>query len=464
MTMEFDLNGKRHTVADTPQLLIDWLRTAQQQTGTKAACREGDCGSCQVLVKEPGLDHHFRAQPGCLIRVQDLHQCQVLTIEGLLRPDAKPHPLVMLFTEEGAGQCGFCSPALIMASLNWLLHGPALTPEEGEAWLNGNLCRCTGYMGQRRAIVQIASRWATALLASTDRQTTLIALDLLPPYAAIPPCWHSTRPTISEETPEVSIVLGGGTDLYLERPLNQLTQAVPCSSGKLQPPFKEHNGEIWLNAQWPIQALADALLAQKQLPFFSRFNFLFASLPVRNRATLGGNLAHASPIGDAMTLMMALNATLHTNRRSIPVQHLITGFKQTCLAAGELIEWIALPPEVGVSYIHFDKVSRRSTTDIAALNCAGCWHVENSRVTRVRLVIGGASPCPLRLPELEKQFIGLPPDALCPDPTPWLKAALSPRTDHRGSESYRFLLAKQLILAQWDALKQLTSAGSEVTP
>ena len=154
MSVRFFLNGQPQNIPEKQYLLIDYLRYQLNLTGTKAACREGDCGSCQVLVCEPVDEQEkgscipdYRSQTSCLLRLQDLKNHHVITIEGLKvgfesGGTKALNPMQKILADSGASQCGFCSPGLVIGILNWLLNGPKLTVEEGEAWINGNLCRC----------------------------------------------------------------------------------------------------------------------------------------------------------------------------------------------------------------------------------------------------------------------------------------------------------------------------------
>ncbi|GEM_PF-93540 len=463
----FWLNGEVQIIPDKPWLLIDYLRDHLHLTGTKAACREGDCGSCQVLLSDHSQADvlRYRAQTSCLSRVQDIENHHLITIEGLRNYSTNSlSQLQKILADNGASQCGFCSPGLTMGALNWLLNGKALTIEEGEHWINGNLCRCTGYMGQRRAIAEIVSVYAEALMASRDRLQTLIDLELFPQF--------STMPLLLEASNKI---LGGGTDRYLHQPVSMWAKNEVCKTDNDELVFKETQNSLILNACVPIQQIAEALEVAGKFSAFKKFNHLFASLPVRNQATLGGNLANASPIGDGITFLMALDATVCTNLQSVSINDFFIGFKQTVLKPGEIIQWVEIPlsqidscegtPKVHVT---FDKVSRRGTTDIAVVNCAASWQLENGIVKRALLVVGGASPIPVRLPTIEKAMVGLcindinnSAEKISHYLNQSLQEYLSPISDQRGSANYRRLLANQLVLAQWHNLAELHGGNSD---
>ena len=140
--MKLTLNGQQVAAqADPGTRLLDWLREAQGLVGTKWACEIGRCGACTVLVDG-------QPQAACLTMLWQVEGRAVTTIEGL--PD--DNPVARAFAEAGAFQCGYCAPGMILSTTALLAANPAPTPEEAEAALAGNICRCSGYAGVRRAL------------------------------------------------------------------------------------------------------------------------------------------------------------------------------------------------------------------------------------------------------------------------------------------------------------------------
>ena len=138
MIITFTLNGKETTLDVEPdRRVVDILREDFGLTGTKESCGTGECGACTILVDG-------RNRLSCLMLAAQLQDRTIGTIEGLA-PDDRPHPLQKAFVEQGAVQCGFCSPGMILSSTVLLQQNPAPTREEIRDGLSGNLCRCTGY-------------------------------------------------------------------------------------------------------------------------------------------------------------------------------------------------------------------------------------------------------------------------------------------------------------------------------
>ena len=132
------------------------LREKFGLTGTKTACGEGECGACTILLDG-------RAVNSCLIPAARLDGTDVVTIEGLEGPDGSLHPVQRAFVDVGAVQCGYCTPGMIMRTVAFLDENPDPTDEEIGRSIEGNLCRCTGYVKIHEAI-----RNAARALAEVD--------------------------------------------------------------------------------------------------------------------------------------------------------------------------------------------------------------------------------------------------------------------------------------------------------
>ena len=138
MTLELTINGTARTLAVNPgEVALDTLRQAGYAS-VKRGCDEGDCGSCSILVDG-------QLMRACLLYAGQLHGREVTTVEGLGTARA-PHPIQRSFVETGAVQCGYCTPGMILATHALLAEHPDPTEEEIRQGLDGNLCRCTGYV------------------------------------------------------------------------------------------------------------------------------------------------------------------------------------------------------------------------------------------------------------------------------------------------------------------------------
>ena len=139
VTISFKLNGKDYTLTvPTNTTLLQIIRDKVKLTGTKRGCAKGECGACTVIFTGKIVD-------SCLVLAPKVDGAEITTVEGIGTFD-NPHPIQKAFVEEGAVQCGFCTPGFVVSSYALLSKMPKPTEEEIREGLSGNLCRCTGYI------------------------------------------------------------------------------------------------------------------------------------------------------------------------------------------------------------------------------------------------------------------------------------------------------------------------------
>jgi carbon-monoxide dehydrogenase small subunit len=151
MKIEITVNGAKRVFDIEPQtLLLNLLRDEMDLTGTKYGCGIGECGACTVLLDGDAV-------LACMVLAVDADDRRVDTIEGLAE-GGKLHPIQEAYLDEGAVQCGFCTPGFIMATKALLDENPEPTEQEIREYLNGNICRCTGYVSIVKAVQTAAAR------------------------------------------------------------------------------------------------------------------------------------------------------------------------------------------------------------------------------------------------------------------------------------------------------------------
>jgi xanthine dehydrogenase small subunit len=455
MGVRFVLNGKAVTAAgvDAHVSLLQWLR-AQGLCGTKEGCAEGECGACAValLESEPGEQgSHFESVNSCLLPLATLEGREVVSVEGIAEADGTLHPVQAAMVAAGGSQCGYCTPGFVV-SLFCEYYRPGRTGFDPES-ISGNLCRCTGYRpiadvarampqpseGDAR-LVQLRTR-RDALASSqagSDAERFLRPSNLAQAFAAF-----AAHPG--------ALPIAGGTDLMVYA--NQRHQRWPVlvsleALSELQE-LSVTDDEVVLGAGVSLARIerelhvAGASLLQQLLP-------LFSSRLIRNRATLGGNLGTASPIGDAAPALLALGAQLELvserGTRNLPLTEFFVGYRKTVLQPGELIRAVRLRRPMP-DFQRFYKVSKRVLDDISTVAGAFALTLDaHGNVARFGVGFGGVAAFPLAAPSLERLALG----------QAWNQETLSlllaeaatlgtPQSDLRGSADYRRAMLGKLL-------------------
>lgn len=436
-------------------VLLDYLRLQRRMTGTRFACGEGDCGSCLVLLgelKPQGLV--YRPVNACLLPLGSLVNCHIVTVEGLNTDQLNPIQQVLI--DAGAVQCGFCMPGLVLALTAFFLNASELNNTEMLDAVAGNLCRCSGYMGIKRAISQLSSDYGFDGCDQTERLAQLVKWRILPDYFLTLEDRLSVLATIVETKAEDQAVLvAGGSDLWvqqaealLNKPLSFLKQD-PALSG-----IKVSGQRVTIGAATIIEELRKhPLMASLSSTISNDFKMICAN-SIRQQATVGGNLVNASPIGDLSIFFLALNATIQLTdkqqSRQLTLRDFFKAYKQVELNANERLTAISFDLPKTTQCFSFEKVSKRRYLDIASVNSALQIQMDGDCIDRVHLSAGGVAAYPMYLTETCAYLQG---QTLKPET---LKKALAisqgeidPISDIRGSADYKRLLLRQLIIAHF---------------
>ncbi len=463
----FILNERPVRTDERPGLtLLEFVRDVSCLSGTKDACREGECGACTVLVGSPRADGAvaYKACASCLLPLGAVDGCHVVTVEGL---GGDPLTLVQrLIVEHSASQCGFCTPGIVLSLTGFALGSPSLSYEDALNALDGNICRCTGYASIRNAARALCEALAGAARHPGQRLEVLLATGVVPAYfRGIPARLAELKAAPATPCGRNAIAVAGGTDLLVQRP-EQLRDSELCFLSKRRDLdyIREDKGFLRVGGAVTIEDFRNSEAVRRAFPRLADDLLLHSSAILRNKATLAGNVVNASPIGDASIILLALGASLtitgeNGKKREVPLDKFYLGYKKTDLACGELVSEISIPlPPAGARY-HFEKVSNRTILDIAAVNSALLLVTgPDGAVTSLRVSAGGVGPVPMLLPGPEK-FHGRKPDtALFNDLSKAALAAAKPIDDIRGSAEYKRLLLGQLMLAHGLALATVEAA------
>lgn len=481
------LNGEDVRVAGVAPTttLLEWLRTTGR-TGSKRGCDEGDCGACTVALVERDADGRptFRAINSCIALLPMFAGREIWTVEGLARGD-ELHPVQKAMVDHYGSQCGYCTPGFVMSMFEGFYRRNCREPEQINDQLCGNLCRCTGYRPIRdAALAAIAAKDGAQPMARTrtselpNATADAFALRLQRPVGEVAALDYSNglerffRPVSLAELfrlraahPDARLV-AGATEIGVELnkkgkrfPALISTEAVP----ELTQLTRERDGSWRIGAAATFTAIEEKVAPE--YPPVARMVRLFASRQIRNRATLGGNLANASPIGDSAPVFLSLDASVvlasPTGERSVLLEHFFTGYRQTAMRADEIIKEIVVPPFTPAGGLTrragFDKASHRIELDISIVAAAFCLDTDAGGIVRkARLAYGGVAERTRRALKAEAVLAGRTLADAGADVIAALREEFSPIDDVRSSAEYR----RGLVVSLWE--KFVSGEQSEV--
>ena len=458
--IRFTLNGEGVTARDfDPHVtLLAWLRE-RGLTGTKEGCAEGECGACAVVLVRPRHDGRTVFYPvnACLLLLGSCADQEILTVEGVR--DRQLHPVQEAMVRLGGSQCGYCTPGFVMSLFAEHYRPERATEGFDEESIAGNLCRCTGYRPIREAgksLPRVAPGDAHADRLSLPAP---VLRSLSYEHKFYRPSSLAEALAIRTADPELTIVCGG-TDLVVEA--NQRHRRFPgllsLELVKEMLRIDETEGAITIGASVPLSEVEARL--RTKVPIFGQLLSLFSSRLIRNRATLGGNLCTASPIGDSPPVLLALRAEVvlasARGERVVPLDDFFTGYRQTALAKDELMVAVRVPLPVA-PIARFYKVSKRHHDDISSVAAGFALDIRKAKVHSARLAYGGVAATPARATEAEAHLIGKPwSEATMKSTLPLLARAFAPMTDQRASAEYRAAMVPRLFEKLW------IDTGSEV--
>jgi len=434
----FTVNGewvKRRVAPE--QRLLDLLRDDLRLTGSKEGCGKGECGACSVLVNGDLVD-------SCLMMAFQVDGATVETIEALA-PGDRLDPVQEAFIAEGGVQCGICIPGMVMAARALLDRIPRPTPEEIRLGLAGNLCRCTGY---------------TKIFAAVESATHEVSpIRKREPAAPVAP--RAIRPRSLEVALEVLAQsrgelrpVAGGTDLLVQAAdrgargragLFDLT-AVPELRG-----IEDRGDEIWIGAGTTHSELMSSELLAEFLPSLPQACSVIGGPQIRNRGTLGGNLANGSPAADAVPPLFAADAVVElisvADRRDVPVERFYSGYRKSALADDELILGVRFKKRLGVRG-SFLRLGQREAQAISKVSVALGVRLTVEGVEWVRISLGSVGPTVVRATGAEQALLegghaGLESAQQA------VREAIQPIDDLRSTAEYRREMAAVLLGRAW---------------
>ena len=508
--LQFLLNGRPVSLENVSPntTLLEFLR-ANGLTGSKEGCAEGDCGACSVAILERDAEGKptYRAVNSCLMPVCLVAGREVVSVEGV-GCAGRLHPVQQKMVECLGSQCGYCTPGFICSMFEGYYRDDLHTQDDLDDQLSGNLCRCTGYRPIREAAIEaFAQRNAKNGEDAFAERLKSVDVTLA---AARHECGNEKffRPAslaglleLVQEHPEARLI-AGATELGLE--ITKRYKKFPClisveAVSELKE-IKSTNTEWHIGAAVTLTEIEDKLA--NEFPALGDMLRVFGSRQIRNRATMGGNIVTASPIGDSAPVLLALDARvvlvgqasslsqsekakLETGKmpvlreRTLPVSEFFVAYRKTALQPGEVLKTIVIPRVVAQSgttrRTAWFKVSKRREMDIST--AAGCFTIERDRqnvVRHARLAFGGVAAMPARAHKTEAALVGRTWSAeTVEEVLPILRAEFAPISDVRGTAAYRAGIIEDLLkkfFANWEqnaaeaAESPLLFAGTGLKP
>ena len=454
--------------ASPTQTVLQHLREDLHCTGTKEGCAEGDCGACTVVIGS--LENgalQMKAVNSCIQLVPTLDGKALFTVEDLQLADGTLHPVQQAMVECHGSQCGFCTPGFVMSLWGMYLKQEGTRPTRCQVddALSGNLCRCTGY----RPIIDAAMRMGDLPSVSFDREALASQLaslrrDSAATYSVGGQVFHAPR-TIDELVQlradhPAALLLAGSTDvgLWVTKQMRELGDIIYLGHIDALKTISDNAGMIEIGAGATLEEAYKALCRHYPNELSEMWQ-RFASLPIRNAGTLGGNVANGSPIGDSMPWLIAAGTQLvlrgPDGERVMPLEDFYLGYQQKDLRAGEFVQALRVPmPRDGVRLRTY-KLAKRFDQDISAVCAAFALTFDGDVVTDARIAFGGMAATPKRATAAEDTVRG----------QQWTEATVSaamaamandykPLSDMRASGGYRMKAAQNLLKRYWFETRQ----------
>jgi xanthine dehydrogenase small subunit len=465
--LRFYYRGAVQTVANASptRTLLQHLREDLHCTGTKEGCAEGDCGACTVVIgdlKDGKVE--LKTVNSCIQFLPTLDGKAVFTVEDLKQPDGALHPVQQAMVECHGSQCGFCTPGFVMSlwSLYLKQEGNSQPPgrKEIDDALSGNLCRCTGY----RPIIDAAKRMCELPKVTLGRDALLKPLlDLqrsdMFTYTASGQSFYAPRTLaqlaeVRAANPDACI-LAGSTDvgLWVTKQMRDLNDIIYLGQVAELKTIGTDGGLLEIGAGVSLNDAYQAICGHYPDELSEMWQ-RFASLPIRNAGTLGGNVANGSPIGDSMPWLIALGAHIvlysSAGERTMPLDDFYLGYQKKDLRAGEFVKAVRVPlPQPDLKFRTY-KLAKRFDQDISAVCAAFAFRLDGKTIRDARIAFGGMAATPKRAVATEAALNGQAwSESTLEAAMHALTQDFTPLSDMRASSAYRMKTAQNLLRRFW---------------
>ncbi len=465
--IKFVLNDKIQEIhnPDPNETILNYIRLRLKKTGTKEGCAEGGCGACTIVIGElKKNDIIYKAVNSCIAFTPSLEGKQLLVVEDLISKNGSLHPVQTAMVNYHGSQCGFCTPGFVMSLFSMYKNNNSYNEKTIEESLSGNLCRCTGY----RPIIDAAKSLNNSKsdqFEKNKRKTISLLKKIRPKSISIKnqnkkyfaPKTINELKKIIRKYPNLDF-LSGGTDMSLivTKQKKDLDNIVYLSSINELNYIKENYKYIEVGATTSLRQFE--LFIKK---YYSDFNIIlkrYGSVQIRNVATMAGNIATASPIGDSLPLLLSLDASIvieSFNKKTIlPLENFFIGYRKTKLKKGQFISSIRIPilkKNIFKAY----KISKRIDDDISSVCASFNLAIVNKKIKSIKIAYGGMAAIPKRAIYCEKVLLNSNfSENVILKAQKSLEKDFQPINDMRASKDYRMEIAKNLLIKCFSEIKQ----------
>jgi xanthine dehydrogenase small subunit len=454
--------------------VLNYLRSFAGHKGVKEGCAEGDCGACTVVVA--GLDGRgglaYKSLDSCLLFLPAIHGKQLITVENLAIKNGKEiklHPVQEAMVKKDGSQCGYCTPGVVMSlfALYKNHHNPS--KEIVEDALTGNLCRCTGYRPIIDAALDACGFDGSDNFTENEEDVINILEKIAEDKSSIEisnggqtylkPFTIAETLRLRKEHPD-ALIVNGSTDVALLQTKKKifLPKILDISAVDELNLIVEDHSKIAVGAGTSMEELFQ--FCQTRLPALANILKVFGSLQIRNLATLGGNVASASPIGDTLPVLLALNTRVRLmaqgRQRELLLSDFITGYRKTNIEADEIIALIIISKPLKNEIVKTYKISKRQDLDISSVSA--CFRLKLDRlknVTAIKLIFGGMAATTLSAVKTEDFLIGQKwSRETIEKAMNMLYSEFNPISDARADADSRRIMAKNLLLKFWSETQE----------
>ena len=454
--IEFILNDELIKInnVDTNVSVLNYLRIDKRLTGTKEGCASGDCGACTAIIAELKNNKlEYKAVNTCIMFLYSLHGKQLITVEHL--SNSKLHPVQQSMVDNHGSQCGFCTPGFVMSMFGMYKDKVKPSNQNIDEYLAGNLCRCTGYNSIKKAAKKMYSygrkdkfskneNKIIKLLKKIKHNDILISKNNNKFYI---PINLKNLIQYTQNNKQYKFVTGG-TDIALEvtKKNNTISSLIYLGNNKDLNYIKIKKNYINIGSATPINKIIPIL--KKYYPSFAEMFDRYGSTQIRNVASIGGNLGSASPIGDSLPALLALNAKLilqSKNQRLLDIKKFFKAYRKTALKNNEFIKEIRIPILKNHIFKCY-KISKRIDDDISSLFVAYLIKLKNNIIIDFNIAYGGMDSIPNFAFKTQKYLIGKEFNLKNIEKSKQIiEKDFDPLTDVRASSSYRKLVSKNLM-------------------